>query len=533
MTPDLDREIFADFLLESRERLARLEEVLLALASGAGDQAHPLLEEARLQLHTLKGNAGMMGMGDLQAIAHEMEDRVETVDPAAPEVEDLLQGVDRFRELLDRIAAGRQDGAASMDGAAAAAAAGSSINLGELNTDGVRVAFSTLDGLVDLLGEMVIFRNRMADSLDGFKSRAGEASRTESWERVEEAHELLGKTLDSLRDGVMRLRMVPLRTLFGYLGRIVHDESLREHKLVRFEAEGGETPLDRALLEVSSEALGHLVRNAVVHGLEDPEERQLSGKPLQGIVRLSAKANSREVLIDVVDDGGGIRKDKVVATAGRLGHRLASGDDPLSLLFLPGFSTRDGADLSAGRGIGLAAVQKAVRRRGGRIEVFSEEGAGTLFRLRLPLSVSITRALMLESDGEDYALPLASIVESLQLQPEHVHEVNGASVLSWRGGTIPLLDLGCSFGTAQRRRLSGYAVVIEGDGAYRAVAVESVHGIREVVVKALDKALGTPPGVSGSTILGDGRAVLILDPAGLMGVSPFAGAAGTHVRGES
>lgn len=530
MTPDLDREIFADFLLESRERLARLEEVLLALSSGAGDEAHPLLEEARLQLHTLKGNAGMMGLGDLQAIAHDMEDHVERVDPSAPVVEELLQGVDRFRELLDRTAAGRQDGAAPT---APTAAVGSSVSLGEAGAEGVRVAFSTLDGLVDLLGEMVIFRNRMADALGGFKDKAGEASRTESWEQVEEAHELLGKTLDSLRDSVMRLRMVPLRTLFGYLGRIVHDESLREHKLVRFEADGGDTPLDRALLEVSSEALGHLVRNAVVHGLEDPEERQLSGKPLQGIVRLSAQANSREVIIDVVDDGGGIRKDRVVATAGRLGHRLTAGDDPLSLLFLPGFSTRDGADLSAGRGIGLAAVQKAVRRRGGKIEVFSEEGVGTLFRLRLPLSVSITRALMLESDGEDYALPLSSIVESLQFQPEQVHEVNGASVLSWRGGMIPLLDLGCSFGTAQGRRLSGYAVVLEGDGAYRAVAVESVHGIREVVVKALDKALGMPPGVSGSTILGDGRAVLILDPAGLMGVSPFAGAAGTHVRGES
>ncbi|HVR97808.1 MAG TPA: Hpt domain-containing protein, partial [Thermoanaerobaculia bacterium] len=285
MTPDLDREIFADFLLESRERLARLEEVLLALASGAGDDAHPLLEEARLQLHTLKGNAGMMGLGDLQAIAHEMEDHIETVDMAAPDVEDLLRGVDRFRDLLDRTAAGREGRTA-----AASATAGASVGLGEVNAEGVRVAFSTLDGLVDLLGEMVIFRNRVADALAGFKGQAREAAKTESWEQVEESHELLGKTLDALRDSVMRLRMVPLRTLFGYLGRIVHDESLREHKLVRFEAEGGDTPLDRALLELSSEALGHLVRNAVVHGLEDPEERQLSGKPLQGIVRLSAQA---------------------------------------------------------------------------------------------------------------------------------------------------------------------------------------------------------------------------------------------------
>ncbi|HSF43711.1 MAG TPA: chemotaxis protein CheW, partial [Thermoanaerobaculia bacterium] len=254
--------------------------------------------------------------------------------------------------------------------------------------------------------------------------------------------------------------------------------------------------------------------------------RRRGGKPARGFVRLSAETDAREVRIDVLDDGGGIRRAEVVAAAERHGHRLAPGEDPLSLLFLPGFSTREGADLSSGRGIGLAAVQKAVNRRGGRIEVFSEEGAGTLFRLRLPLSVSITRALLLASDGEDYALPLSAVVESVPLTGPRVHEVNGASLLDWRGGLIPLLDLGTSFGTALTRRRSGFAVVIEAAGGHRALAADRLHGIREVVVKGLDRLAGDPPGIAGATVLGDGRAVLILDPTGLMELSPFAGAAG-------
>jgi two-component system chemotaxis sensor kinase CheA len=240
-----------------------------------------------------------------------------------------------------------------------------------VSTDGVRVSFATLDRLVDLLGEMVIFRNRLSDAVEQQRGavpaaadRGESGDRGGGWEQVQAAHERLGKTLDALRDGVMRLRMVPLRTLFGHLGRIVHDEGLREGKAVRFETRGGETPLDRALLELSSEALGHLVRNSVVHGLEPAAERLRAGKPAQGTVRLAAEANAREVIIDVVDDGGGISRSRVVAAARRQGHLLAEGEDPLSLLFLPGFSTRQGADMSSGRGIGLAAVQKAVQRRG-------------------------------------------------------------------------------------------------------------------------------------------------------------------------
>ncbi|HYU33283.1 MAG TPA: chemotaxis protein CheW, partial [Thermoanaerobaculia bacterium] len=291
-------------------------------------------------------------------------------------------------------------------------------------------------------------------------------------------------------------------------------------KRVELETAGGDTPLDRALLELASEVLGHLVRNAVVHGLEAPEVRRRRGKPAAGRVWIAADTAAQEVRIDVADDGGGIDPADLQAAARRLGIALAPGESPLPLIFRPGFSTRAGADLSAGRGVGLSAVQEAVARQGGKVEVHSEKGAGTLFRLRLPLSVSIVRALLLACDGEIYGLPLPAVVESVALGDGDIHAINGAGVVRWRGEVIPLLDLGTCFGTAPLRRRQGYAVILAVEEARRALLVDELQGIRELVVKPLDALAGQPPGVSGSTVLGNGRAVLILDPTGLVALSP-------------
>jgi two-component system chemotaxis sensor kinase CheA len=508
--------LFADFLLESRERLDHLEELLLA-AAAVGARAvlsGEALAEVQLELHTLKGNAGLVGLEEMQAEAHRLEDLIEAPGPGAwPE---LLAAVDRMRGLLQKAEAGDEEGAAPEEG-----------ERGEVVQAGVRVTFATLDSLIERLEEMVIFRNRLAEAMERRRAELGAAARTASGEAVRQAHDELGSTLDGLRDSILRLRMVPLATLFRSLRRMVYDEASRTGKEVAFETAGGETPLDRGLLEVASEALGHLVRNAVIHGLETPDERRRAGKP-RAVVRVAAEADTREVRIDVVDDGRGIYRGELLATAARRGEVLAEGADPVALLFQPGFSTHGAADLGAGRGIGLAAVQEAVNRRGGRIEVFTEEGGGTLFRLRLPLSVSIIRALLVASDGEDYALPLGALEETFRLDAGQVHEINGGLVLNRRDGLLPLLDLGYCLGTSAVRRRSGYAVVLGADGSRRAVGVDGIQGIREVVVKRLDPWVGRHPAVAGSTILGDGRAVLLLDPAGLAGLSPLAAPGGAR-----
>lgn len=501
--------LLSDFLLESRERMDHLEELFLG-AAAAGSLDAVALEKIQLELHTLKGNAGLVGLKEMQAEAHFLEDLVSTLKPGAPPEQDLLIILDRLRGLLHQ--AEKEEGAAVEPGAGSA---------GEPVQSGVRVAFTTLDSLVDRLEEMVIFRNRLTEALERQRRELGPAARSAGCEAVQQAHDELGGTLDALRDGILRLRLVPLATLFRSLRRIAHDESVRSGKEVVFETTGGETPLDRGLLELASEVLGHLIRNAVIHGLETPEERRGLGKP-RAMVRVAACADTREVRIDVVDDGRGVRRQEVLAAAARRGLAVPADADPVSILFLPGFSTRAEADLGAGRGIGLAAVQEAVRRRGGRIEVFSEEGVGTLFRLRLPLSVSILRALLVASDGEDYALPLGAMEETFRLDPGRVHEINGGLVLARPEGLVPFLDLGFCFGTSPVRRRSAYAVLLAAEGSRRAVGVDGIQGIREVVVRRLDPWAVRHPAVAGSTILADGRAVLLLDPAGLAGLSPLA-----------
>lgn len=491
-----------EFVLESQERCDRLEELLLgALATTDRD---PLLDDAKRELHTLKGNAGMVGFSELQAAAHALEQKVVETDPESPLFRDLFGDVDALRLLLrSRISEvhGIDD-----------------VELPRAQQIGsIRVAFTALDELVDLLAEMVVFRNRLDDAL----TTAARDRDDDEWQEVIKAHDALGKTLSFLQDRIMAVRMVPLRTLFGQLRRIVHDESARSSKIARFVAEGGDTPLDKALLEAASEALGHLVRNAVTHGIERPEQRLARGKSTDGIVRISAATSSDEVRIDVIDDGGGIDASELLLTAQSRGIVVDAMRDPLRVIFENGFSTRGEADMSSGRGFGLSAALEAVRRVGGDIDVESLPSRGTRFRLRLPLSVSITRAMVVRVDGEPYALPLASIAETIRLDASETHRINDAGVLRWRGRVIPLLDLGLAMGTAGELRTKGYVLVVEVDGRDRGIAVDELVGIRQIVVKGLGEIGGTPPGVAGATILGDGRVLLILDAKSLLAMSPL------------
>jgi|HubBroStandDraft_3_1064219.scaffolds.fasta_scaffold00909_7 two-component system chemotaxis sensor kinase CheA len=500
-------DLLQDFSLEAHERIGRVEASLLDLPEAPPARFQDLLEQIRRDLHTLKGNSALVGLGELQALAHQMEDLAAAVGPGSAAINPLLAGVDRFRAGL------RAAGCAPDPLVAGVAGVRHEPEPGQ-EAASARIPFATLDGLVELLAELVMFRNRLADGLARCRQPAAPA-----WEQVEEAHQRLGKVLDQLQEGVLRLRMVPLRSLFGQLYRLVHDESELQGKSVRLLTEGGDTPLDKGLFELAGEVLGHLVRNAVIHGIEPPEERRLLGKPARGTLRLTAVATSREVRIDVEDDGRGLRRDAIAAAAERLGLPGAATADPAQLVFVPGLTTRRSADLSAGRGIGLATVRDAVERRGGQIELISEPDLGSLFRLTLPLSASITRALLLGCDGELYALPMRVVVEGLRFAPAELHEVNGAAVLTWRGKLLPALDLGCSFGTARRRRTAGYALVIAEGPRQRALLVDEIAGARDIVVKTLDPLLRDVRGLAGSTVLGDGRAVLILDPTGLLELS--------------
>ncbi len=505
--------------------------MLLRLSSSDPEVREASLAQVKRELHTLKGNSGMMGFSDLQELAHRMEDLVEELDPGEPEVGGLLADLDALRHGLDSVRATASDPAAPEpaatqetprqdSGAESEAAAGGS----------VRVPFAKIDQLVELQAETLIFRNRLSDAVgqgvalleqndgDGKDLIAKSAA---AWEDVQTAQQMLEKVLHQLQDQVTNLGMVPLVGLFRSLRRIIHDESRREGKTVELVASGGETPIDKTLLEAAGEALGHLVRNAVIHGIERPEERTRAGKPETGTVRLKANVEGGEIRIEVADDGAGVDLAALTERARELmGEDYEPGSD-LSLLFAEGLSTHRGTDLGAGRGVGLSAVKKSVERHGGRVDVRTQSGVGTHFSLRLPVTASILRSLLLRADMEDYALPLSAVVESMRLAAHDRHEVNQARVMRWRGQLIPVLDLGLTFGTAEAPRDEGFVVIIEVGGRFRGLAVDALVGIRDIVVKGLDSIVGRPRGISGSTILGDGRVIMILDPASLTAAPPF------------
>jgi len=532
------KELLDEFLLEARERADEVESLLLRLPSGGSEDRRASLAQAKRELHTLKGNSGMMGFTDLQELAHRMEDEVDSLDLAGEELEidGLLQNVDRLRHGLEEIGARADDfaelGEPEPTAVAAKADGAEEVPSAEREAamSSVRVSFSKIDQLVELQAEALIFRNRLSDAIvrgrQLLKAAAGSGERDDSgidaaWESVEIAQQSLEKTLDLLQDRVMELSLVPLQGLFRSLRRIVHDESNREGKKVEMQVAGGDTPIDKTLLEAAGDALGHLVRNSVIHGIEPPEERREKGKPATGRVRVAATLDANEVVIEVSDDGAGIDLAGLRAKAERIRGRSAEIGSDFALLFAEGVSTREGTDLSAGRGVGLSAVKRSVEGHGGRINVRSERGRGTIFSLRLPVTASILRSVLLRADGEDYALPLTSVAETLRPSPADRHRINHAGVLRWRGRVVPLLDLGFAFGTADGGREQGFIVVIEVNGRYRGLAVDEIAGIHDIVVKGLDQIVGRPVGISGSTILGDGRVIMILDPATLASIPPF------------
>lgn len=520
MAGDVLQELLGDFLLEAGERAGQVEESLLALPDAQAAERGALFERAQGELHTLKGNAAMMGLEDLRLLAHELEDDVELLRSGRGELEPLLQGIDRFRALLAGLARGITAPAGPAEEPTARGRRGPAAPLGDPVVGSVRVPLADLDQLMDRLAELVTARNRLAEevargrALDPLAADFGPTSAS-AWQRAAEAWTTLEKTLDATRNRIFALRMVPLATLFSPMRRIVHDEALRAGKEVRFDAAGGDTPLDKALMEFASDALGHLVRNAVIHGIESPSTRTQGGKPRQGLVYLTAAVKAGEVQIEVEDDGAGIDREGLLRSAARRGLEPAGDAELAELIFLPGVSTREEADVSAGRGMGMSAVLDSAQRHGGWIEVATEAGRGTCFRLRLPLSVSIVRALLLRADGEQYALPLVSALESVRVGAGEEHFVNHAGVLRWRGQVLPLLDLGCGLGTRARPRSEGFAVIVAAERKLRGILVDEIEGIREIVVRGLDSIVGRPPGVSGSTILSDGRVILILDPHGL------------------
>jgi two-component system chemotaxis sensor kinase CheA len=346
--------------------------------------------------------------------------------------------------------------------------------------------------------------------------------------------ETLSQHLRELQEGVMAIRTQPVKSVFGRMPRLVRELSAQLGKDVRLIVTGEGTEIDKTVVEQLADPLTHLLRNALDHGIEAPEQRAASGKPRQGTVVLSAEQRSGRIVIVLADDGRGIDRARVLARARERG--LVAADAALSdseideLIFLPGFSTAAAVSSVSGRGVGMDVVRRNIQGLGGRIAIESVSGQGSRFILSLPLTLAVMDGLVVSVGEETCVVPITSIVESLRPLRANIHPlVGGGELLAIRGAYIPLLPLGRQFGVAGAIEDPAQAIVVivETDGAGRlGLVVDELVGQQQIVVKSLEANYGRVAGVSGATILGNGRVALILDVAGL------AGPAERHHRGS-
>jgi two-component system chemotaxis sensor kinase CheA len=379
----------------------------------------------------------------------------------------------------------------------------------------VRVDLARLDELMRIIGDLVISRARLADSL----ARVEHHVPAGDWRIVQEHRAALDRHVRDLRQGVMRVRLIPVGDVFDRMAFVVRDLAREYGKLARLELHGKATEIDKFLIERMMEPVLHLVRNAVAHGLEASEVRQRAGKPREGTITLRASTVGDAALIDVEDDGRGIDAAAVTARARAAGVAVPEGPleagTLLDLICAPGLSTRETADRGSGRGVGMAAVRAAVQEVGGILTLETDPGRGTRFTLQLPLTLAITDAIIATVGDRTFAVPQAGVSEVIEVDPAAVRQLENNEIVPYRQGTLPLLRLSRIFGVAPTPRARLHVFVAGRGAAAVGLAVDRIVGQKEIVVRTFGDRFIKVHGVAGATELGDGRVVLILDVGAL------------------
>lgn len=437
--------------------------------------------------------------------------------------DDGLIGEDEFEALLDQLHGGAAPGAQAVTAAPAPAvvaaprpvaapapakpAASKPVAEAEHT---VRVDTKRLDAIVNLIGELVLSRNR----LKTLRARLHD-------EELDRAVSTLDIATARLQSAVMRTRMQPVGKVFSRFPKVARDVARNLKKEVELELIGAETELDRNLVEALADPLVHLVRNAIDHGIEMPDLREAQGKTRSGNVRLSAQQEGDYVSIEVQDDGAGIDPERLRAKAREKGlidpeaaARLTS-EECLHLVFLPGFSTKQEVTDISGRGVGMDVVQSRIRELSGQIQIQSELGRGSRFMIRVPLTLAILPTLLVQAGEDVYALPLARVMEVLHAPNTSLGWFDGRAVLDRKSHTLPLVDLRHWLAVDPTPSPLLTIVVLQAGEARFGLVVDQVRGREEVVIKPLPKALRGLRGYAGATLIGDGRMSLILDVDGL------------------
>jgi two-component system, chemotaxis family, sensor kinase CheA len=383
----------------------------------------------------------------------------------------------------------------------------------------LRVDAERIDNVLNLVGELIIGKSMLQQALNEFSRRYPRDAVRSS---LADALAFQGRVLNDLQRSVMKVRMVPVEQLFRRFPRMVRDVAKQCSKEVNLVISGQDTDLDKGLLDAIAEPLTHLVRNAVSHGVESSEERARHGKPGSGTIRLSAYHQGNQVIVEVTDDGCGVDTARVKAKA--IEQKIVSAEeaaalseaDALALVFRPGFSTAREITEISGRGVGLDVVQSVVQRLKGTVEIVTHVGEGTTFRLKLPLTLAIIKALLFRVEERLYAIPLNAVAEIARALEADLHQVDNYEVLQLRHQVLQLVRLGRPQTDLQRSQAKVFVLVIAVGERKLGLIVDGLEGEEELVIKAVDHQTVATDLVGGASILGDGRVVLILNLAAVV-----------------
>ena len=378
----------------------------------------------------------------------------------------------------------------------------------------LKVEQSKVDQLLDLVGELAVAKN----ALPFVAQEAEDAGARALGRRVLDEYAVISRVSEELQQAVMDVRMLPVSTAFARVPRLVRDLSRKLGKQVRLVQEGEDTAADKDVIEMLSEPLVHLVRNSLDHGIETPAVREAAGKPAEATLLLRAAPDGDAVLVEIVDDGAGIDTDAVRRRAYERGLidenavETMSEEDAAQLVFAPGFSTAEQVSDISGRGVGMDAVRSSIERLGGSVTVVSRRGEGLTVRLRLPLTMAVSRVLLITAGGQRFGIPLDDVVETVRVERSSVTRVAGRPVLALREDVVPLAALGGLLGTGGD--LSGdvlNVLVVRTPTGPLGLVVERFHQNTDVILKPLEGFLAGTPGYCGTALLGDGLVLLVLD----------------------
>jgi len=546
-----DGEILHEFANEAREHLDNIEQGILVLEENPQDAT--MLSAIFRAFHTFKGASGFLRLQPVNRLSHELENLLDLarggrLELTPPIIDIILEGKDILKEFTDELQLQidlkkpvepihvpvndltKRVKAVIANPQAPVAAKSNAEDPAEASSESVRKTSSTastksvsqmmkvdtrkFDSLVELVGELVIAQSQVSQHPDLVGLRSQQLARNLLQ---------LSQTALALQKIAMSLRMVAIKGTFQKMNRLVRDLTANIGKDVELVIRGEETEMDRTMVEELADPLMHMIRNSVDHGIESPQARVAAGKSAKGTIRLSAFHQGGSMVIEIADDGAGLNKERILAKAmerGIVGAGAELEDRQIyDLIFAPGFSTAEKITDISGRGVGMDVVRQNIAKLRGKIEIDSTPGAGTTFRIFLPLTLAIIDGLIARVGDQRYIFPTLSVCESFRPTPEMISTIYGkGEVVKVRGKLRPMLRLYEYFKITPRTTNPSEAlvIVVESANQQRCILVDELIGKQEVVIKSLDERFKQNKALAGAAILGDGKVGLILDPRALV-----------------